>query len=73
MTTHSIIGKAHHSLLAGPDDCVVPVASARIEGVCSELVVPTSHTKVHHHPDSVAELKRILTMHLRETGAAAVQ
>ena len=72
VTTHSIIGKAHHSLLAGPDDCVVPVASARIEGVCSELVVPTSHTKVHHHPDSVAELKRILTMHLRETGAAAV-
>jgi hypothetical protein len=73
VTTHSIIGKAHHSLVAGPDDCVVPVASARIEGVCSELVVPASHTKVHHHPDTVFELKRILTTHLRETGGVVVE
>ncbi len=72
VTAHSIIGKAHHSVLAGPDDCVVPVASAQLEGVCSELVVPASHTKVHHHPDTVAELKRILTMHLREIGMPAV-
>ncbi len=72
VTTHSIIGKAHHSVVAGPDDCVVPVASARLEGVCSEFVVPASHTKVHHHPDTVAELKRILTMHLREIGMPAV-
>lgn len=73
VTTHSIIGKSHHSPLAGPDDCVVPVASARIEDACSELVVPASHTKVHHHPDTVEELKRILTIHLRETGMPAVQ
>jgi hypothetical protein len=29
--------------------------------------VPATHTKVHHHPQTVAELRRILTEHLRET------
>jgi pimeloyl-ACP methyl ester carboxylesterase len=73
VTTHSIIGQSHHSLLAGPDDCVVPVSSARLEGVHSELIVPASHTKVHHHPQAVEELKRILALHLRETGLGSVR
>ncbi|MFM8633910.1 MAG: esterase/lipase family protein [Planctomycetia bacterium] len=68
VTTHSIIGTSHHSLLVGDDDCVVPVASARIEGVSSERLIPASHTKIHHHPDTVGELKRILTLHLHESG-----
>ena len=68
VTTHSIIGSAHHSLLAGPDDCVVPVSSARVGGVVSERLVPASHTKVHHHPQTVEELRRILTLHLQESG-----
>jgi pimeloyl-ACP methyl ester carboxylesterase len=69
VTTHSIIGKAHSSLLSGGDDCVVGVESARISGATSELVVPASHTKVHHHPQTVAEIRRILTQHLHEMSA----
>lgn len=66
VTTHSIIGRAHHSLASGGDDCVVPVSSAHTSGAVSEIVVAASHTKVHHHPETVAEIKRILTQHLQE-------
>jgi pimeloyl-ACP methyl ester carboxylesterase len=72
VTTHSIIGKSHHSFLSGPDDCVVPVSSAQIEGTCSELIVEAKHTKVHHHPDSISEMKRILSLHLHETEMTSV-
>jgi len=68
VTTHSIIGDAHTSALNGPGDCVVPVWSARHPGVVSETMVPATHTKVHHHPDTIRELERILLEHLRETG-----
>ena len=67
VTVHSVVGEAHQSLLSGPDDCVVPVASAHTEGAVSEIVVPASHTKVHHHPLTIGEVKRILAQHLRET------
>lgn len=74
VTTHSIIGKAHASLVSGGDDCVVSVESARAPGVVSELIVPASHTKVHHHPEAVAEIKRILAQHLHElSGTAAAR
>lgn len=70
VTTHSVIGNAHRSLIGGDDDdCVVPVSSARIGGVVSEIEVPATHTRVHHQPKTVRELERILTQHLRECGA----
>lgn len=69
VTTHSVIGTAHESLTGGPGDCVVPVSSARIEGVVSEIEVPATHTRVHHQPATVRELERILAQHLRETGS----
>ena len=34
----------------------------------SEITVPASHTRVHHHPQTVAELQRILLQHLQESG-----
>jgi hypothetical protein len=68
VTTHSIIGNAHKSPVGDGGDCIVPVSSARLPGVVSELLVPATHTKVHHHPDTIAELERILVQHLRETG-----
>ncbi|MFM9195214.1 MAG: esterase/lipase family protein [Planctomycetia bacterium] len=68
VTTHSIIGDAHRSPVGEGGDCIVPVSSARLAGVVSELTVPATHTRVHHHPRSVAELERILVQHLRETG-----
>lgn len=67
VTTHSIIGTAHQSLVSGPDDCVVPASSARLPGVTSELEVPATHTRVHHHPQTVMEIERILLEHLNET------
>lgn len=63
VATHSIIGDVHHSMTTGPGDCVVPVSSAREPGVVSETYVPASHTKVHHHPLTVAEVIRILEEH----------
>jgi hypothetical protein len=68
VTTHSIIGNAHRSPVGEGGDCIVPVSSARLTGVMSEVTVPATHTRVHHHPQSIAELQRILVQHLRETG-----
>ena len=68
VTTHSIIGNAHKSPVSDGGDCIVPVSSARLPGVVSEVLVPAKHTKVHHHPGTIAELERILVQHLHETG-----
>jgi len=67
VTTHAVVGVAHHSL-AGGDDCVVPAASAHTAGAVSEITVSASHTRVHHHPQTIAEVQRILIQHLRECG-----
>ena len=67
VTMHSIVGDGHHSLTGGRDDCIVAVESAHTTGAVSEIMVPTNHTQVHHHPRAVAELERILLQHLRET------
>ena len=68
VTTHSIIGNAHKSVICGDGDCIVPVSSARLPGVVSEVYVPAKHVRVHHHPAAIAELERILVQHLHETG-----
>jgi hypothetical protein len=65
---HGVIGVGHASLTGGRDDCVVSEQSAHTEGAVSEVCVPASHTKVHHHPRSIAEVRRILGQHLIETG-----
>jgi len=70
VTTHSIIGTAHQSLIGGPGDCIVPVSSAQLPGVVSEITVPATHTQVHHQPATIREVERILTEHLQETGLA---
>jgi pimeloyl-ACP methyl ester carboxylesterase len=69
---HSVIGVAPkasvrvETWLAGdkePGDGVVPVSSARLDGVESELVVPADHFHVHQHPLAVREVRRILLEH----------
>jgi hypothetical protein len=50
---------------------VVPAASAHTEGAVSEITVSASHTRVHHHPQTIAEVQRILLQHLQECGAPA--
>ncbi len=68
VATHSIIGDAHASLFGGRDDYVVAVESAHSPGARSEICVPAKHTRVHHHPQSLAEIQRILSQHLDEAG-----
>jgi hypothetical protein len=68
VTTHSIVGDIHPSLMGGRDDCVVAVESAHTPGAVSEIFVPAKHTRVHHHPWSVSEIERILRQHLLEGG-----
>jgi hypothetical protein len=62
---HTVIG-AGQELWGGEDsDGVVTVASARLDGAASECLVPAEHGVVHRHPQSIAEIKRVLREHLR--------
>lgn len=71
---HNIIGVVEdRSLLAKagldfrqPGDGLVSLASARVEDVESELVVPAEHMSVHQHPLAILEVRRILLQHLAE-------
>jgi len=46
-------------------DSVVSYASAHLDGVASELVVPADHMHIHHHPLAGLEVRRILLEHLQ--------
>lgn len=48
-------------------DGIVPLTSARVPGVDSELIVPAEHMDVHRHPLTILEVRRILIEHLTET------
>ena len=65
---HNVIGVAHHTLRGERTDCVVSETSARHPGALSELDVKATHTGVHHHLTTVAEIERILQLHLVESG-----
>jgi pimeloyl-ACP methyl ester carboxylesterase len=73
---HSIIGQKPGSWWLGSQpagtDGVVTVASARMEGVQSELLVPAEHMTIHCHPAVVMEVRRILNEHLAELRGAPV-
>ena len=68
VSTHSIIGTAHQSLVSGPGDGIVSASSAHVPGAVSEIAVPSMHLRVHHQPATIIEIERILAEHLRETG-----
>jgi pimeloyl-ACP methyl ester carboxylesterase len=72
---HSIIGDKPFddpfmSFLSGPikepSDGVVPLRSAQIDGVDSELIVEADHEHIHLDARSIEEVRRILLLHLRE-------
>jgi pimeloyl-ACP methyl ester carboxylesterase len=76
---HSVIGVAPpgstpvERLLVGdfrgePGDGVVTYASAHLDGVESEVVVPADHFHVHQHPLAVLEVRRILREHAQAVG-----
>lgn len=66
---HSIIGQAYGK---GDDstDGVVPYKSAHLDGVESEVVVPATHSYIHHQPRAVLEVRRILIEHLQNVRKA---
>jgi hypothetical protein len=64
---HTIIGTGGHSLIGKPGDGVVSVSSARRAGVCSEVLIPVRHDKLHRDMATVTELMRILREHAQES------
>jgi hypothetical protein len=46
-----------------PDDLVVPLSSAHLEGAASEAIFPGTHGS-QQSPDTLGELRRILLQHL---------
>lgn len=70
ITYHSIIGDQGEGggKERGDDpessDGVVPYWSSHLDGAASELIVPSGHS-AQVHPKAIAELKRILHLHLK--------
>lgn len=70
---HNIVGKIDRTGLTGAiarsindgdSDGVVAVSSAQLDNVDSEIVVNADHSKIHAHPLTVLEVRRILLEHL---------
>ena len=60
---HSIISVKPTEDIEDGDDGVVKYKSAHIDGVKSEVVVPSAHS-CQSHPRTIAEVRRILLLHL---------
>jgi pimeloyl-ACP methyl ester carboxylesterase len=60
---HSIIGDRGKGNTPESSDGAVEYWSSHQEGAASELIVPTGHTS-YTHPESIAEIKRILRLHV---------
>ncbi len=68
---HNIVGEVPKSgitgwLVGGTGDGVVSLASAKLDDVQSQIVVPADHISVHRHPQSILEVRRVLIQHLEE-------
>ncbi|MEX2139581.1 MAG: alpha/beta fold hydrolase [Pirellulales bacterium] len=67
---HNIVGQAPQGgflrRVGGDGDGIVETASAHLDDVASEIVVPADHVSVHRHPLAVLEVRRILLEHLEE-------
>lgn len=61
---HSIIGDRGKGDSPHSSDGIVAYWSSHLEGAQSEYIVPGPHT-VCEHPQTIAELRRILLLHLR--------
>lgn len=64
---HSIIGDRGKGNTPQSSDGVVPYWSSHVKPVVSEKIVPSGHG-VPDNPEAAEELKRILLLHLKETG-----
>ena len=65
VTYHSLLGDRGRGDTPDSSDGLVPYWSSHLEGAASETIVPSNHS-VHHDPEGVEELRRILLLHLEE-------
>jgi pimeloyl-ACP methyl ester carboxylesterase len=65
---HSIVLQLKHPTIRGRGDGVVPYESAHLDSAASEVIVPGFHVQVSQ-PGVSEELRRILRIHLEESGA----
>lgn len=63
---HSIIGDRGRGDTPDSSDGVVAYWSSHMEGAASEKIVPSDHG-AHQNPEAIAEVKRILKLHLNES------
>jgi hypothetical protein len=68
---HNIAGEMPHKgiagwLAGGDGDGIVTLDSARLDNAESQIVVPADHSKVHRHPQSILEVRRILLEHIAQ-------
>ena len=68
---HNVVGDEPRNgftrLFASRGDGVVAVRSARLDDLpqlASQIVVPEDHVMLHRHPQSIAEVRRVLLDHL---------
>ncbi|WP_158261235.1 MULTISPECIES: esterase/lipase family protein [Pirellulaceae] len=61
--THTILGSGWWSPHDGQSDSVVPVSSARLPGVQTEIMVNSLHTHLNRNAGTVCEVLRILRVH----------
>lgn len=67
---HTIMGSRGRDPTEPISDGWVEYESVHLEGAESELIVPAAHD-AHAHPAGIAEIKRILRLHLRSVDAEA--
>ncbi len=63
VTAHSIVGQGYWLPGLGDSDTVVPVRSASLQGVASEVRITAKHTELHRTEETVREMVRILSEH----------
>jgi pimeloyl-ACP methyl ester carboxylesterase len=63
---HTIEGDRGRGDAPNSSDGVVPYWSSHMPGATSELIVPSNHS-APRNPEAIAEVKRILKLHLRST------
>jgi hypothetical protein len=62
----SIIGDRGKGDRINSTDGIVGYWSSHLDGAQSELIVPAGHTDAHLHPNTIADLRRILILNLHE-------
>lgn len=71
VAAHSIIAVSGDGPVESGNDGVVAYSSAHLPGIASELVVRSGHSN-QSNPQTIAEVRRILLLHLQEVCAEGV-